>query len=180
MSVRRGAANSVVQMSRKPSLRKRGSVPRAVAVVTVLLVAVFGLSGCTPVPEQSGCTVGSTLTGGVWFGFVKAPVGTSSLQFDLACFYTGGNAALAASEDGAESPPPNDYYIRNNNPALRSVPIDSSTVYRITSTMGGGDLVTVNRSTFATRVAATSGPGLAVWVYVSGGRTVKVEQQYLP
>jgi hypothetical protein len=39
-----------------------------------------------------------------------------TITFDLIQFFTGEAATKAAAEDGEESPPPNDYYIRNVNP----------------------------------------------------------------
>jgi hypothetical protein len=47
----------------------------------------------------------------------------ATLTFDLAEFLTGEAAAQAAAEHGDESPPPNDYYIVNDNPKLRTMPI---------------------------------------------------------
>jgi len=48
-----------------------------------------------------------------------------TITFDLIQFFTGEAATKAAAEDGGESPPPNDYYIRNVNSRLRTLPVRS-------------------------------------------------------
>jgi hypothetical protein len=48
-----------------------------------------------------------------------------TITFDLIQFFTGEAATKAAAEDGEESPPPNDYYIRNVNSRLRTLPVQS-------------------------------------------------------
>jgi hypothetical protein len=48
-----------------------------------------------------------------------------AIKFDLIQFFTGEAATKAAAEDGKESPPPNDYYIRNVNSRLRTLPVRS-------------------------------------------------------
>ena len=42
------------------------------------------------------------------------------MTFDLAYFLTGDAANQAAAEHGDETPVPNDYYIVNDNPSLRT------------------------------------------------------------
>jgi hypothetical protein len=71
----------------------------------------------------SGCTPGGgDPPDGEWFGYAtdRDP---NSVEFDLACWFTGDAAAQAAAEDGEESPPPNDYYIRNFNELTRQIPV---------------------------------------------------------
>ena len=78
-------------------------------------------------PSGSGCTPGDTvaLPEGEWYGVVVS-ASPSGIEFDLACWFTGEPAVEAAAEDGAE-PPPNDYYVRNDNPQIRSLPVSSET-----------------------------------------------------
>ena len=78
-------------------------------------------------PSGSGCTPGDTvsLPEGEWYGVVVS-ASLSGIEFDLACWFTGEAAVTAAAEDGAE-PPPNDYYVRNDNPQIRSLPVSSET-----------------------------------------------------
>lgn len=44
-----------------------------------------------------------------------------TMVFDLAIFLTGDEANQAAAEHGGETPVPNDYYIVNDNPRLRTL-----------------------------------------------------------
>ena len=46
-----------------------------------------------------------------------------TIVIDVVQFFTGAEAATAASQDGKESPPPNDYYIRNSSKRLRRLPV---------------------------------------------------------
>src|SRR5438034_8384751 len=61
------------------------------------------------------------------YGYIKSvDAASSTVVFDLAQFFTGDAANKAAREDGAIGPGEsidNDYYIRNVNPKLRSVPV---------------------------------------------------------
>ncbi|MEP6477643.1 MAG: hypothetical protein ABJC60_10255, partial [Actinomycetota bacterium] len=90
----------------------------------------------TPAPSPSFAPNGSPSTAsprpspspeiedGKHFVFVKtATTGTpGTLRFDLAYLLTGEEANQAAQENGDEVPVPNDYYIVNDNPKLRTVP----------------------------------------------------------
>ncbi len=69
----------------------------------------------------SGCVPGATqLPDGIWFGYL-AEVSETMIEFDLACWFSGAPAAEAAAQDGEESPPPNDYYVRNSTELDRSL-----------------------------------------------------------
>ncbi|MDH3301491.1 MAG: hypothetical protein OES24_13385, partial [Acidimicrobiia bacterium] len=103
-----------------------------------------------------------------------------SFTFDLACWFTGEDAALAATEDGAESPPPNDYHIRNENPAERFlIPAPEATVEFLGDP---GDPSTVETIDYPTWVSLAPDrsfePG--VWVEISDGLVVAIEEQYQP
>jgi len=118
-----------------------------------------------------------TLTDGVWFGFVEAFT-PGMLTFDLACFWTGDAAAAAALEDGEED---FGFYIRNQNPTNRQVPLAGSA--RIWY-LDGGDLS-------ETEIAANAWPHpssflmcpaeyCSVWLYVNDGQVTGLVEQYLP
>jgi hypothetical protein len=47
---------------------------------------------------------------------------SGTITFDLVQWYHGEDTAREAAKDHQESPPPNDYYIRNVNPKLRTLP----------------------------------------------------------
>ncbi|MCB2223530.1 MAG: hypothetical protein KQH83_05070 [Actinobacteria bacterium] len=130
----------------------------------------------------SGCVVpgGSmTLTDGIWFGFATTHAG-GEIGFDLACFFTGQAAIDAATEDGEEA---FDFYIRNNNPTIRQVPLPPDA--RVLSIDDPGGPVPPFEVTGAewpvgNGFVACPGPYCAVWLYVNDGVVTGLVEQYLP
>ncbi|MHB1136089.1 MAG: hypothetical protein ACYCXR_04095 [Coriobacteriia bacterium] len=112
--------------------------------------------------------------------------GATILVVDYIQFLTGEEAAIAAADRGDESPPPNDYYIVNDNTRLREFTVqDGISVVTVvqddgTSDPGGHTLP------LADWVARLSGPAADAfkssfyWLTVSGETITTVEQQYLP
>jgi len=130
--------------------------------------------------EGSGCTPGTTDLGdGTWFGYVESAT-AAELEFDLACWFTGDAAATAAAEDGEESPPPNDYYVRNQNPQLRTIPVAGPA--NVTWMPNPGDPSTADTVTYADwltgRATRDYQPG--VWLTIAGGETVAILEQFVP
>jgi hypothetical protein len=138
---------------------------------------VFGSSGD---PHGSGCVVGGgdALPGGVWFGFAEGVAG-GTISFDLACFFTGDAAAAAATADGEEV---FDFYIRNQNPKVYSVPISSSAQVYYVDMITGPDPTPIALSSWPTSASFQSCPSdhCAVWLYVNGGVATGIVEQYLP
>jgi hypothetical protein len=107
--------------------------------------------------------------------------GGQTVTFDLIQWFEGDAAAKAAAEDGQESPPPNDYYIRNVNPRLRTLPVTSGariTITRQTAGEGGGNAADPVPADLAT--VAASGVGHIFWATVRGGQIEALEEQYVP
>lgn len=78
-------------------------------------------SGDTPSPPASP-VVGRRTD----FGFIPGwytRQGRLYLRFDRAILLTGPAADAASAAHGGESPVPNDYYIQNDNPRLRDIPV---------------------------------------------------------
>lgn len=128
----------------------------------------------------SGCTPGTDdLPDGRWFGFATGTTGTS-IGFDLACWFSDEAATLAAAEDGEESPPPNDYHIRNANALIRTVPVTEGA--EVIWMRNPGDPATVETISFtvwvADREARQYQPG--IWIDVADGSVSSVEEQYVP
>lgn len=108
-------------------------------------------------------------------------VGGRTVTFDLIQWFEGDAAAKAAAEDGQESPPPNDYYTRNVNPRLRTLPVTSGARITLTSqTAGqsGGNAAGPVPADLAT--VAASGVGHIFWATVQGGQIQALEEQYVP
>ncbi len=130
--------------------------------------------------DGSGCTPGAgALPDGRWYGLVKG-VGAASIDFDLACWFSGEAAVRAARADGAESPPPNDYYVRNVNPALRTLAVGSGAT--VTWFRNVGDPTTETTTGYSEWQAAQAGRGAVpgVWVRVAGGVVTEIVEQYTP
>ena len=130
----------------------------------------------------SGCTPGAgDLPDGEWFGLVDA-AGATDIDFDLACWFTGDAAVLASAEDGEESPPPNDYYVRNVNPDIRTIPVAAAAEVAWLPNVGDpGSEVTVPYAdwlTGRTNRGVDLQPG--VWLTVAGGEVVGIQEQYVP
>jgi hypothetical protein len=129
----------------------------------------------------SGCTPGSDeLPDGEWFGYVLGAA-PGVVDFDLACWFSGDAADLAAAEDGEESPAPNGYYIRNVNPQVRTV--DVSPTVEVLAMANIGDPATEGPMAFddwvALRVDDAEVP-MDVWVVVEDDLVVSITEQYRP
>jgi hypothetical protein len=133
----------------------------------------------------SGCLADDApLTDGAWLGYVKA-WDAGGIDFDAACWYSGPPAAREAAARGAESPPPNDFYIVNDTKTVRRISIAGDvSAMRITHHANGG--VTNEPTTYAGLVANSGtymicpGEFCPVWVFVNSGQVTEVSMQYLP
>lgn len=143
----------------------------------------------SPTPEPStGPTASPVLDDGRHFVFVKELPGAppDRMTFDLAEFLTGDAAAEAATEHGDESPPPNDYYIVNDNPRLRTLAIAPDAELRILdwadccSSFVVGDLGLLADALAHGDPTGTYRPSSPFWITVSGGAIATIEEQYLP
>jgi hypothetical protein len=92
------------------------------------------------------------------------------VTFDLIQYLTGDAATRAAAEDGEESPPPNDYYIRNVNPRLRTLPVraDASITVNLLALEANGGAIKDTRVTLGSRTGIRI--RRLVWLVRVGGR----------
>ncbi len=146
-----------------------------------------------PTPtEEPTAEPSPELEDGRHFGFIRSvDPDAMTLVLDLAYFLTGEEANEAAAEHGDEVPVPNDYYIVNDNPRLRTLELSPELRLRLIDwnrccepTLDG-DL-----RTFATAIEAgepvTAGDAVyhgalsPYWLWMEGGRVVLIEEQYLP
>lgn len=139
----------------------------------------------TPLPGSegasgSGCTPGTdTLPDGIWFGYVLART-PSDIDFDLACFYFGDIAYEKGAEDGVDVY--NDYYVRDVNPTLRTVPIDGSVpVYEISAgDISFDDVPFADWPVDPDGYIACPSDWCGVWLYVNAGSVTEIQEQYVP
>ena len=109
--------------------------------------------------------------------------GQQTITFDLIQFFAGEAATKAAAEDGQESPPPNDYYIRNVNPRLRTLPVRSGAPITVNVLAAGstGNATKDVSVTLAELASYFPNSGTApFWITVDQGQVTKVAQQFLP
>jgi hypothetical protein len=129
--------------------------------------------------EGSGCTPGGgPLPDGEWFGLVTSR-GDDSIEFDLACWFTGDAATQAAAEDGEESPPPNDYYVRNANPETRDVPVATGAEVVFYPDGDPNNDEVLAYADWAARVDQR-GYELGVWLEVEEGSITAIREQWVP
>jgi hypothetical protein len=142
-----------------------------------------------PTPSESGSpspspTPEPVIEDGRHFVFVKK-ASDGSMTFDLAEFYTGDAANEIAGERGDEVPVPNDVYIVNDNPKLRTVPVaDDAKIHVLKWSVCCDVIVTLTYDKFAGYVAHPTddfhGTSSPYWIRVQGGEIVKIDEQYLP
>jgi hypothetical protein len=109
-------------------------------------------------------------------------LGRRTITFDLIQWFTGDDATREAAKDHQESPPPNDYYIRNVNPRLRTLLVRSSatiTVNALAAERTGSATtdVPVTLAELAKLLPADSSP---FWITVQSGQVVAIAEQYIP
>jgi hypothetical protein len=160
-----------------------------------------GPTATGPPSESPSVTVSATpspneveveLEDGRHFGFIESvDLEGLALEFDLAYFLTGEEANAAAEEHGDEVPVPNDYYIVNDNPKIRTLGVApdleivlfdwdrcceetiSGSLEGLAEAINGGEPVTVDGHLY-------QGPLSPYWLTVEGGAVTKIEEQYLP
>jgi hypothetical protein len=145
-------------------------------------------SASPPAPSPSASPI---LAEGKSFGIIKSvDAANGTLVFDLEQFFSGDAANVAAREDGVIGPDEsvdNDYYIRNVNPKLRTVPIGSDLeIVLIKWSNCCEHTFSPNLATFAKAFPGPGpsddyrGPASPYWLTVENGVIVKIEEQYLP
>jgi hypothetical protein len=132
------------------------------------------------------------LEDGRHFGYVRSvDAAGSTLVLDLAEFYSGDEANEIAAERGDEVPVPNDYYIVNDNPRLRTLVLSPDvelvlldwnrccdetfgpTVEQFAAAVADGEPVEIDGH-------LTYGAQSQYWLTVAGGVVTAIEEQYLP
>ena len=109
------------------------------------------------------------------------------ITVDYAQMFTGQKAVDAAAKAGEESPPPNDYFIVNDNPMLRTFDVDSDVRVKLWTGAAAdeqqGYFVTLDewRQMF---VGTTPDMGMVrdipYWITLDGETVTASEEQFLP
>jgi hypothetical protein len=110
--------------------------------------------------------------------------GSARVTFDLTSFHTGDEAEEIAAEHGDEAL--NGYYIENDNPRLRMIPVAADAVVRYlpvgsgTTELVPGTLDAWLEAVMQTNPTDYAGKDVPWWFTVSDGVVTRIEQQYLP
>jgi hypothetical protein len=113
---------------------------------------------------------------------LKVRPGPRTVTLDLVQFFTGPAASKAAKEDhAAEVPPPNDYWIRNVNMLLRTLPVGSSA--RVTvNTLAAEETGSADKDVKVTltKLESYDLSNHLFWVTVRGDTVTRLTEQFLP
>jgi glucose/arabinose dehydrogenase len=181
------------------------------SIATALLIASLAVAGCarsqpdqtpppadqppavtaTPAPKAQAPTDGpATSRQPVVLADGRHPVRITTVDpdrrtvtFDLIQFYWGDDATREAAKDHQESPPPNDYYIRNVNPRLRTLPVTrDATITTNTLTAGytGSATKDIQVPLWRLTILLPSSYSPPFWITVHHGQVVKLAEQYIP
>lgn len=132
----------------------------------------------TLAPMGSGCDPGTQdLPDGDWYGGVRE-FNEDGFTFDLACLFTGEAAIAAAAADGAE-PPPNDYYVRNENEQVREIVVPPDTPV---SWFTSGDPASETPGTYLEWIdfLSTQESYLGIWLTVRDGEVTEIYEWWVP
>lgn len=112
-----------------------------------------------------------------------------SVTVDVIQFLTGADAVAAYAEDHPDDPdgPPNDYYIRNVNPRLRTIPVATDVaVSVIWLESGGADTENITFDELPSYFATNPDPDspyewwAPFWLTVRDGQVTVMEEQFIP
>lgn len=131
--------------------------------------------------DGSGCTPGEgELPDGEWYGEIDS-VSADEIEFDLACWFTGDAAVDAAAEDGQESPPPNDYYVRNQNTTLRTVPVGDDVMVVWYPQIGDPTSeTTIPYDEWQSALGDRGELTLGIWIEIDNGVISHIREQWVP
>jgi len=118
---------------------------------------------------------------------IDMAAGPPKTTFDVMQWFTGKAADKAAKQDGAESPVPNDYYIRNESNQLRTFDVDPGAPVSIVcwhrTSVPDGKAITLAQlgaifdGSANWQKCAQNSP---YWLTVASDKITKIEAQYLP
>jgi len=147
-----------------------------------------------PSPSPTGQPSASpspTLKDGRHFGYIQSARLMSQpqvIRFDLAYLLTGDEANRAAADRGLETPVPNDYFIVNDNPKLRRLPVAPDLRILLLDWTNCCDTTfradphlfqeSFDQKTYPP--GNYKGKFSGYWLTVKGGAVTKVEEQYFP
>ena len=145
----------------------------------------------TAASSQPSPPVDAALEDGRHFGYVRSvDADARTIEFDLAYFLSGEEANAAYQAAGGTGPVPNDHFVVNDNPMLRTLPLAPNVRLRLLDwnhccdTFFDGDLALFAQ---AIREQAEVADGDLIyrgqsqwWITVENGLVTEIEEQYSP
>jgi hypothetical protein len=176
--------------------------PARIIATTLVAAAVLAVAGCagrstttsppaappasTAVPAATATTTAACPTtsepavladGRHPVHLKKVNSGGRTVTFDLIQFFQGEQAAIEAAKDHQESPPPNDLYIRNVNPRLRTLPVRAGAPITVNGLLA---TQTDTPVTLAKLASLTSRYSPVFRITVQDDQVVKIAEVWLP
>ena len=145
----------------------------------------------SPHPTSSPLPSGEELPDGRYFvrlhDLQDGDAGEKLIRYDLAYYYTGDEANQVAASRGDETPVPNDVYIVNDNPKLRTAPLETDfTVRYIPVGSTATDPVLGSQDRFFLWISGTAPTDFPSrntsywWITIHSDEVTTIEQQYQP
>jgi hypothetical protein len=174
--------------------RSRRSVLLSVLVALAVGVLVWALARRTspaetlPRTEEAGAPERARFTG-VRTGLIESVErkdGAHVVRVDYVELLTGEEAAEAASARGDESPPPNDYYVSNDELTLHELPVRPDAQVRVVIDQDGMSIPEGRPMSLEAWIESLSGPDARLFtanVYrleLTEGEITALEQIYVP
>lgn len=156
----------------------KGTVDPATGVTTAPGPTTPGTSATQTIEEAPA----SLVDGRHPVFLTKIDVAAKTVTFDLVVFLTGAEATAAAKKDhpgtDADDFALNGYYIVNNNPLLRTLPIAPGvTVREVNLSTPLPDLL---QPTTLAQLSTEDTKGRPFWLTVDKGQITKIEEQFIP
>jgi hypothetical protein len=145
----------------------------------------------TAAGSQPSPPVDAALEDGRHFGYVRSvDADAGTIEFDLAYFLSGEEANAAYQAAGGTGPVPNDHFVVNDNPKLRTLPLAPDVRLRLLDwnhcceTFFDGDLALFGQA-IAKQGDVTEGDLIyrgqsQWWITVENGFVTEIEEQYSP
>jgi hypothetical protein len=160
---------------------KGSAAPSSTASTTTASSSAASTPSLTPTP--SPLRTGDLQDGRHPVRIVDVDVQRRLITVDVVQLFLGDDAASAAAEDkAAEVPPPNDVWIRNESPRLRTLPLAPGTKITV-NVHGASESGSATKDIRVTLRQLAAIPRLAdgiFWVRVRAATATEVAEQYLP
>lgn len=129
-----------------------------------------------------GSSIGKTTKEFAYIADISEVAGRYTWVLDHAQLLTGAEAVAAATAHGDESPPPNDYYIVNDNPKLRTYPVEADAKVVVAFGSPNDTMTMVLGQYYDVWLNDTDGNGknTPFWVTIENGKVTGASEFWSP